>query len=64
MNTVENIKNVSFVVVVIGADRVEVAQYREAEASRMRDYIADAVVAFCNKHGTAIDRVIVRPINS
>ena len=57
-------ENVSFVVVVIGADRVEVAQYWEAEAPRMWDYVADAVVAFSNKHGVAIDRVIVRPINS
>ena len=58
------IEYVSFVIVVIGADHIEVAQYWEAEASRMGDYIADAVVAFCNKHGVAIDRVIVRPIDS
>lgn len=58
-------ENVSFVIVVIGADdRVEVSQYWEAAAFRKFDYIADAVVTFSNKHGVAIDRVIVRPINS
>ena len=60
----ENVENVSFVIVVIGADHVEVAQYWEAEPSRKLDYIADAVVAFSNKHGTAIERVIVREIDS
>ena len=60
----ENVENVSFVIVVIGDDRVEVAQYWEAELSRKLDYIADAVVAFSNKHGVAIDRVIVREIDS
>lgn len=53
---------VSFVIVIVGDDRVEVTQYWEAAASQKFDYIADAVVAFCNKHGVAIDRVIVRPI--
>ena len=57
-------ENVSFVIVVIGADHVEATQYWEAEASRKLDLIADAVVAFCNKHGVAIDRVTVRPIDS
>ena len=60
----ENVENVSFVIVVIGADRVEVAQYWEADAARKPDYIADMVVAFSNKHGTAIQRVIVREIDS
>ena len=60
----ENIEHVSFVIVVIGADHVEATQYWEAEASRRWDYVADAVVAFSNKHGVGIDRVIVRPINS
>ena len=55
---------VSFVIVVIGADHVEAFQYWEAEASQKFGYIADAVVAFSNKHGVAIERVIVRPINS
>ena len=59
-----NIEYVSFVIVVIGADHVEATQYWEAEASQKFDYVADAVVAFCNKHGVAIDRVIVRLINS
>ena len=57
-------ENVSFVIVIIGADHVEATQYWEAEASRRGDLIADAVVAFSNKHGVGIDRVIVRPINS
>ena len=60
----ENVEHVSFVVVIIGDDHVEVFQYWEAELSQKFDYIADAVVAFSNKHGVAIDRVIVRPINS
>ena len=52
-------------VVVIGAGmRVEATQYWEAEDSRKFDYIADAVVAFSNKHGVAIERVIVRPIDA
>ena len=55
---------ISFVIVVIGADHVEATQYWEAEPSQKLEYIADAVVAFSNKHGVAIDRVIVRPINS
>ena len=62
MENAEN-KNISFVVVVIGADHVEATPYWEAEASRRFEYVADAVAAFCNKHGVAIDRVIVRPIN-
>ena len=57
-------ENVSFVIVVIGDGRVEATQYWEAEASRRWDYVADAVVAFSNKHGAAIERVIVRPIDS
>ena len=57
-------ENVSFVIVVIGADHVEVSQYWEAEPSQKFNYIADAVVAFSNKHGVAIERVIVRPIDS
>ena len=56
--------SVSFVIVVIGGDHVEATQYWEAEDSRKGDYIADAVVAFSNKHGVAIERVIIRPINS
>ena len=60
----ENVEHVSFVIVVIGADHVEATQYWEAEPSQKLEYIADAVVAFSNKHGVAIDRVIVRPINS
>ena len=60
----ENVEQVSFVIVIIGGDHVEVSQYWEAVASQKYDYIADAVVAFCNKHGVAIERVIVRPINS
>ena len=59
----ENLETVSFVIVVIGDAYVEASQYWEADAFRKFDYIADAVVAFSNKHGTAIDRVIVRPIN-
>ena len=57
-------ENVSFVIVVIGAEYVEVFQYWEADAAQKPDYIADAVVAFSNKHGTAIERVIVREIDS
>ena len=57
-------KHISFVIVVIGGDHVEATQYWEAEPSQKLEYIADAVVAFSNKHGVAIDRVIVRPINS
>lgn len=58
-------ENVSFVIVVIGADdRVEVSQYWEAEAARKYDYIADAVVFFSNQYGVGIKRVIVRPIDS
>ena len=60
----ENVEYVSFVIVVIGDDHVEVAQYWEADAAQKPDYIADAVVAFSNKHGTAIERVIVREIDS
>ena len=60
----ENFETVSFVIVVIGADHVEATQYWEAEASRMWDYIADAVAAFSNKHGVVIERVLTRPINS
>ena len=61
----ENIEHVSFVIVVIGAGmRVEATQYWEAEDSRKFDYIADAVVAFSNKHGVAIERVIIRPIDA
>lgn len=57
-------EHISFVIVVIGADdRVEVSQYWEAAAVRKYDYIADAVVAFSNTHGVAINRVIVRPID-
>lgn len=64
------IKYVSFVIVVVGPDRegtgttVETSQYWEADAAQKPDYIADAIVAYSNKHGTAIDRVIVRGINS
>ena len=64
------IKHVSFVIVVVGPDRdgtgtaVEASQYWDADAARQPDCIADAVVAYSNKHGTAIDRVIVREINS
>ena len=60
----ENVEYVSFAIVVIGDDHVEVAQYWEADAARKPDYIADMVVAFSNKHGTAIERVIVREIDS
>ena len=60
----ENVEYVSFAIVVIGDGHVEVAQYWEADAARKPDYIADMVVAFSNKHGTAIERVIVREINS
>ena len=60
----ENVEHVSFVIVVIGDDRVEVSQYWEAAAFRKFDYIADSVVAFSNKHGVAIEGVIVRPIHS
>ena len=60
----ENVKRVSFVIVVIGDDRVEATQYWEAEASQKLDYIADAVVAFSDKYGVAIEGVIVRPINA
>ena len=55
---------VSFVIVVVGADHVEATQHWEVEAPRRGDLIADAVVAFCDKHGAVIDRVIVRPIDS
>lgn len=60
---------VSFVIVIVGPDRdgtgmtVETAQYWEADAAQKPDYIADAIVAYSNKHGTAIDHVIVREIN-
>lgn len=60
----EDVEHVSFVIVIVGDDRVEVYQYWEAAAFRKFDFIADAVVAFSNKHGIAIDRVIVRSINS
>lgn len=60
----ENVEHVSFVIVIVGDDRVEVSQYWEAAAFRKFDFIADAVVAFSNKHGIAIDRVIVRSIDS
>ena len=56
-------ETISFVIVVIGGAHVEVAQYWEAEAAQKCEYIASAVVAFCNKHGAAIERVIVRPID-
>lgn len=59
----ENAEHVSFVVVIFGGEHIEVSPYWEAEASRRFDYIADAVVAFCNKHGIAIDQAIVRPID-
>lgn len=60
----ENVEYVSFVIVVIGDGYVEVFQYWEAEVSKRFDYIADAVVAFSNKHGVVIERVIIRPIHS
>ena len=60
----ENVEYVSFAIVVIGDGHAEVAQYWEADAAQKPDYIADMVVAFSNKHGTAIERVIVREINS
>ena len=56
-------ENISFVIVVIGGDRVEATTYWEAEVSRKFDYIADAVVAF-HKHGVAVDRVIVRRLDA
>ena len=61
---------VSFVIVIVGTGRdgtgttVETAQYWEAAAAQKPDYIADAIVAYSNKHGTAIEHVIVREINS
>jgi len=64
------IKYVSFVIVVVGPDRdgtgttVETSQYWEADAAQKPDCIADAIVSYSNKHGTTIDRVIVREINS
>ena len=64
------IKFVSFVIVVIGPGRdeagttVETAQYWEADEAQKPDYIADAIVAYSNKHGTPIEHVIVREINS
>ena len=60
----ENIEYISVAIVIFGEDRVEVSQHWETPASQMFDHIADAVVAFSNKHGVAIDRVIVRPIDS
>lgn len=60
----ENLEHVSFVVVVIGEERVEATQYWELEASLTGDRIADAIVAFSNKHGVAIRQVIIRPINN
>lgn len=63
-------KLVSFVIVVVGPDRdgtgvtVETAQHWEADAAQKPDYIADAIVSYSDKHGTAIDRVLVREINS
>lgn len=57
-------ENISFVIVVIGDGFIEATQYWEAEASRRYDYIADAVVAFSNKYGAAIERVITRQIDS
>ena len=56
-------ERISFVVVVVGGDCIEVCQCWEAEASRKCDFIADAVAAFCSKHGVVIDRVLIRPIN-
>ena len=60
----ENVEYVSFAIVVIGDGHVEVAQHWEADAAQKPDYIADMVVAFSNKHGIPIQRVIVREINS
>lgn len=57
-------ENISFVIVVIGRGFVEVFQYWEAHDFQKFDFIADAVVAFSNKHGAVIDRVIVRSIDS
>ena len=57
-------ENISFVVVIVGGDNIEVYQYWEAPAPKLCEYVADAVVAFCNKHGVAIDRTIVRSIDS
>ena len=62
--------NVSFVIVIVGTGRdgtgttVETTQYWEAAAAQKPDYIADAIVAYSNTHGTAIEHVIVREINS
>ena len=64
------IKFVSFVIVVVGPGRdevgttVETAQHWEADEAQKPDYIADAIVAYSNKHSTAIEHVIVREINS
>ena len=60
----ENVERVSFVVVVIGADRIETAQHWEVEAFLRGDLIADAVMEFSNKHGVEVERVVVRPIAS
>ena len=54
---------ISFVIVIVGGEHVEAYQYWEAEASQKFDHIADAVAAFSNKHGTAIERVLIRPID-
>ena len=64
------IKYVSFVIVIVGPDcngtgtTVETSQYWSADAAQKPDYIANAIVSYSNKHGTTIDRVIVREINS
>ena len=64
------IKYVSFVIVVVGLGRdgvgttVEAAQYWSADETQKPDCIADAIVAYSNKHGTVIDHVIVREINN
>ena len=63
------IKYVSFVIVIVGlgcdgtGTTVETSQYWAADETQKPDYIADAIVSYSNKHGTAIDRVIVREIN-
>ena len=64
------IKYVSFVIVIVGPGRdgtgttVETSQYWEADAAKKPDCIADAIVSYSNKHGTAIEHVLVREIDS
>ena len=61
---------ISFVVVIVGQSRlrdgmavVESTPYWEFPAGGRDEAIAHCVVAWCNKHGTSPESVIVRVIN-